>query len=810
MSVSLPPRPSRPSEARLLGIRAVFAIALLSLLAPGLAAAQIDPADEVVDDVPEDGPDVSPVTPARLLASTEDLYDFTPLADGDVRYAALLQAWQRHDHAAVVRQALEVASRTGQAAVRVAALHLLARSYERVKNRPEAERAWQRLAQSGPFTQTARQHLANLALERGDVDGALAQLAAVAPWHVGRDAATLLMAKIELDRGRIGPARDALERVQRASLPSEHKAWHALLSGEVARRSGQVDAAVRYYREAWWLDEGAYSGTASDRLAAMEVPIPPGDQVERILERRPRGRNDLRRWLGDVASIAAGDQALRAYGEGALLSRDKKTRKRALELLESATNQATDPVQLGRALHAWGDALGKAGNDAKAIETLQRALTVGAGEELEARALQRLHRLYNNVNRPQDAEEALVRLLERHPAAEERELAVWGLAWQRYLAGNYPGALKGFVQLEREFGQQWTGGQQPWRAKAIYWQGRCLAHMKHTDAAIDAWSSVANMYAQTYYGVISLDRVREIDPERAARLQGPPPSPAGTGPTALSLDRVRVSRHPALDEAALLVRMGLESEARTLLKGQIQRGLPRDGIHLLATLYEQEGQRKAAYGIMQRHTRRAARPDEATAGVWRQSFPVPFGDEAQTAVAQAGISKSLLYAIMRHESGFSPTALSPVGARGLVQLMPTSARSIAELYGIPSLGAGALSRPGYNLQIGALFLSQLLSFYRSNHVIVAAAYNAGPYAAAGWVKKWRHLPTDAFVESIPYPITRTYVMQVTASAQTYAWLYPEWGEIERDQLGRSPAMPGTFGPFMKRPDDSESLRAAVN
>ena len=196
MSVSLPPRPSRPSEARLLGIRAVFAIALLSLLAPGLAAAQIDPADEVVDDVPEDGPDVSPVTPVRLLASTEDLYDFTPLADGDVRYAALLQAWQRHDHAAVVRQALEVASRTGQAAVRVAALHLLARSYERVKNRPEAERAWQRLAQSGPFTQTARQHLANLALERGDVDGALAQLAAVAPWHVGRDAATLLMAKI--------------------------------------------------------------------------------------------------------------------------------------------------------------------------------------------------------------------------------------------------------------------------------------------------------------------------------------------------------------------------------------------------------------------------------------------------------------------------------------------------------------------------------------------------------------------------------------------------------------------------------------
>lgn len=67
------------------------------------------------------------------------------------------------------------------------------------------------------------------------------------------------------------------------------------------------------------------------------------------------------------------------------------------------------------------------------------------------------------------------------------------------------------------------------------------------------------------------------------------------------------------------------------------------------------------------------------------------------------------------------------------------------------------------------------------------------------MKKWGHLPTDAFVESMPFPQTRAYVMQVTATAQTYAWLYPEWGEIERDTLARSPTLPRTLGPFMQRP-----------
>ena len=788
----------------------MIAALLLSMLCLGSSLAYADDGD---DEVQEDqSSDAAPIPAhteklATLLASTEELYDFSPIADLDPRYKTLIEAFAHRQFGAVLRQAAEVAATARQAQVAQAALHLLALSHEAQRSWSEAERTWQRLAQAGPFAQRARQHLADLALRRKDVEEALAQLAAVAPWHVSRDAATLQMAKLELDRGQVGPTRDALERIRPALLSRNQRSQMAFLRGEVARRGGDQAVAVAQYLQAWNMDEEPHASQAAERLRALGQEPSPSDQIERILRRRAIKTEQLHTWLLEAEAITDTDGALRAYVRGALLAREKATRAKAIELLREAVDSLEDPVLQGRALYALGDALGKAGQDQDAIAQLTRIQTLAAGADVQARALQRLHRLYNAVNQPQEAEQVLLKLLDQHPQAEERELAVWGLAWQRFTAGDHAGALKHLVRLEREYGHLWTGALQPWRAKAIYWQGRCLAQMGQLEAAMEAWASVTNTYAQTYYGVLSLDRIREIDPDRADRLQGPPPSASDTRQPPLSLDRVRVARSEALDEAVLLVRMGLGAEGRLLLASQLGHGLPRDGIHLLATLYELDGHRRAAYGVMQRHTRHAARPDDATAGVWRQSFPRAFFTEAGDGAQSAGIAKTLLYAIMRHESAFLPTAASKAGALGLVQLLPTSARAVAELHKIGYPGAGALYRPAYNLQIGALYLAQLLSLFRNNQAAAAAAYNAGPYAVGPWVKKLAGQPTDVFVESIPYPATRAYVMQVTASAQTYAWLYPEWGEIQRDQLARAPSLPTTLGPFMQKPPTARQTAA---
>lgn len=736
---------------------------------------------------------------AVLPATSDGLYDFKPLTEVDPRYKNLLELWKKRQYGPLIRQAPEIAATTRQPQVVQATLHLLAMAYQGNKDWANAEKTWQQLAQAGPFAQRARQHLADLALKRNDADQALAQLAAVASWHVSRDAATLQMARLELQRDQIGPARDALERIKPDLLTKNERALMLLLQGEVARRSGKNDLATKWYAAAWNLDEEPHSAVAGKQLKELDAAPSPADQIERILRRTESKASQIQGWLHEAEQITDEASGLRAYVHGALLAREKKTRLKAIELLKKAVENLSEPTQLARALYLLGDGLGKSGDNRGAIETLNKISTLAAMEDVKARALQRLHRLYNAVDQPGDAEFVLQKLLDQHPAANERELALWGIGWQRFLAGDYPAALKSFVQLEKDFGHLWTGAQQPWRAKAMYWQGRSLQQMQQSTAALDVWSQVATTYAQTYYGVICLDRIRELKPDLAAQIQGPPPSPADSNQPPLTLERVRVAKHQALDEAALLVRMGLGQEGEALLRTWLGRGLPRDGIHLLATLYELDGHRRAAYGVMQRHTRRAARPDNATASAWRQAFPQAFYSEASDAAQKADISRTLLYAIMRHESAFNPATVSKAGAYGLVQLLPSAAKSIAELYKLPVPGKGGLLKAAPNLQIGALYLSQLLSFYRNNQAAAAAAYNAGPYAVQGWMKKWGHLPTDAFVESMPFPQTRAYVMQVTATAQTYAWLYPEWGEIERDTLARSPTLPRTLGPFMQRP-----------
>lgn len=766
-------------------------------------------------------------------ASLDDLYDLSPLADRDSDYAALLAAFRARKHAEVVTLAEAVLQRSQHGPVRPAAQLLVAMSYERQRQYGDAARAYAPLAQSGPFAQRARLALANMALRQKDLPTAVTQLAAVASWHPDRDRASLQMAELELSRGQVGPARDALERVRDEALTGDDRARFLYLQADVARLRSDITAAVRLYRQAWWADERPWDKKAKQRLQQLAdaggqadwVPDA-GDVLERALRRNNSTPWQRKQSLAEALAAADHDQVLQHYAKGALQADDKPSRPVAIGLLNKALEQLVapdadgqppkvDPVLHGRLLYARGDVLGKANQDAAAIADLTAvgalALASGASDEaqaaladVQARALARLHRLYQNRGSAEQAREALRRLLDNHPTSDEREVAVWGLGFAEFVAGQYTEALQHFVQLERQYGHLWTGASQPWRAKAIYWQGRALHQMGQHEPALQAWASVASTWPQTYYGVLALDRIRELDEDRAALLQGPAPAPAGEE-LPLTLARLRVARTPALDEAALLTRMGLHPEARTLLQKQLTQGLPRDGIQLLAALYEAAGQGRSALGVLQRHTRRAARPDPSTVGVWRQSFPRSHLEPATAAAKGAGIPLSLLFAIMRHESSYVPTVISGAGAYGLTQVLPGVAKNIADLYKLPRPSTAALLQPAPNLQVGALYLSQLASLFRGNIALIAAGYNAGPYAVQGWIKRWSQLPTDALVESIPFPATRAYVMQVTASAQTYAFLYPEWNEQERDRLGRSALLPTSLGPFMKPPKGTASV-----
>ncbi len=122
----------------------------------------------------------------------------------------------------------------------------------------------------------------------------------------------------------------------------------------------------------------------------------------------------------------------------------------------------------------------------------------------------------------------------------------------------------------------------------------------------------------------------------------------------------------------------------------------------------------------------------------------------------AALPSPLLAAIAKQESRFSATVRSPVGAVGLLQLMPTTAAEVAGA----DVGDAELEQPERNAELGGLYLRALFNQWQGNPLLAVASYNAGPGAVAGWIDPRLESQPELWVEAIPYPETRLYVKKV--------------------------------------------------
>lgn len=134
--------------------------------------------------------------------------------------------------------------------------------------------------------------------------------------------------------------------------------------------------------------------------------------------------------------------------------------------------------------------------------------------------------------------------------------------------------------------------------------------------------------------------------------------------------------------------------------------------------------------------------------------------------------KALTYAIIRQESQFEPEAISRAGARGLMQLMPGTARAVAKGENVAGHNAERLFEPAYNLRIGRSYLATLVDDFGGSYVLAAAAYNAGPGRAREWMRTYgdpRSPEVDVvdWIEAIPFEETRTYVQRVMENLHVY-------------------------------------------
>ena len=283
--------------------------------------------------------------------------------------------------------------------------------------------------------------------------------------------------------------------------------------------------------------------------------------------------------------------------------------------------------------------------------------------------------------------------------------------------------------------------------RAGYWQGRAYEALGQSAAAAVAYTFGAE-HQTGFYGLL------------AAEKAGVPMDPALAG-TDIYPDwqAAPFLKYPVLQAGLLLQKAG----ARPLAA--------RFFTHLAETLSAEELGQLAdlALSLDEPYIALLVAKQAAEQGVrlYRAYYPVT--DVARQTLA---VPTELALAITRRESEFNPAATSAVGARGLMQLMPGTAKLVAPKLGLAYDIGRLTSDPDYNVALGSAYLGQLRAEFGSSPLLIAAGYNAGPGRPRGWIKAFgdpRQLGIDPvdWIENVPFTETRTYIMRVTESMLIY-------------------------------------------
>ncbi|MCK6597076.1 MAG: transglycosylase SLT domain-containing protein [Bdellovibrionaceae bacterium] len=156
---------------------------------------------------------------------------------------------------------------------------------------------------------------------------------------------------------------------------------------------------------------------------------------------------------------------------------------------------------------------------------------------------------------------------------------------------------------------------------------------------------------------------------------------------------------------------------------------------------------------------------------WEYSFPKAYPQFVDKYSKEFEVNKELVWSIMRAESQYRKEAISPVGALGLMQVMPYTGNKIAEIIGEKQFTPNQLLEAEPAIKIGTKYLQRLNKKFNQALPLVAASYNAGPHRVKNWLQLFGHLETDEFIEHIPFLETRNYVKKVIANSYIYALLY---------------------------------------
>ncbi len=345
-------------------------------------------------------------------------------------------------------------------------------------------------------------------------------------------------------------------------------------------------------------------------------------------------------------------------------------------------------------------------------------------------------------------------LLANHGALKGEYLAdaLWMKGWiglQRH--GDAGAAYQHFYEL-------YTAVYTPVsKARAAYWAARAAIANGNDDIARD-WMGKAARHPTVFYGQLAHAWLKK---------KAPLPLPAMPGFTAA--EKSAFDRDDLVQIARQLAAQGDNKGRDAFLNALALRATTAAQFALVADLATDLGGTAAGVEVAKQALRNAI-------------VMLPVGWPRIAVPANVGIEPALTLAITRQESEFDPRARSSADARGLMQLLPATAKHVADKHDIP-FSPSMIENPNVNMTLGSTYLGQLIRGFDGSYILGIASYNAGPGSVRRWIATMGRPPANLhgaidWVESIPYGETRNYVMRVLENVTIYRTLADPKAEVE--------------------------------
>ena len=541
---------------------------------------------------------------------------------------------------------------------------------------------------------------------------------------------SVLLAEIYEQDGRYDDAADIYERLAENSVSDWIKAKYLKKLGELHEKNGNIKRAFVIFRNIWTdyptVSFSNYIFEFSNKNRLVFIP--------RDVDYLSRGEYFFSKslWENALVELEKSPKNENSLTKAGISHYKLGNYRKAVDLLSE--------VKSAEALYWIGKSTRKNGNSLEAAKMLSSIHRIYPESEFSVDGLYEAALIYESSYRKNSAKEIYNILISKYPGSKKTADVAWNLAWLYYTSEDYK---KAFELFSRHSYPEGSFDEHSFR----YWEARTLEKQGMNDKALDIYRELADSSKITYHSYLSAIKTGKS-------LNGNTKNKDGY--------KKAFDDRRSKQKVELFLELGIHELVPDELQNLQKKASADDEYLYIASVHKRLGDFYTAIKF-------ATELDSNA--VTSYSYPEGFSQYVGRFSSVYGLDRLLVYSLIREESRFDKKAVSVSNARGLMQLIPVTARETAGKVGINNFNLDELFIPEVNVQLGCFYLRFVLDRFDESIPLALAGYNAGPTRAEEWYGARGHLPIDEFIEKIPFDETRFYVKRIIRSYGAYKALY---------------------------------------